>query len=120
MKRLCFGLLATVALMAVVACASFQTQAFRAEQAAVNLAYTGYVGWTNFLATPQGQKITSQQSNSVKQVRLKLADSLILVEHMRTTYATNSAVKADYQAALSTLESNAGELVTLITTLKGN
>src|SRR5689334_5231945 len=110
---------AVLATAGLVACASFGTNAFRTEQATVNLAYTAYVGWTNFLTTPEGLKVNAAQSNAVKQTRLRFAESLVAVEHLRTTFATNSAVQPDYQAALTSLQSNAGELVALIAQLKG-
>ena len=112
---------ALLALALLVACATqkFTNNAFRTEQTAVNLAYTAYVGWTNYLATPAGLRVTPGQSNEVKQVRLKFAESLVVVEHLRTTFSTNSMAQPAYEAALSTLESNAGELVALINTIKG-
>lgn len=104
-----------LALAALTACASFSTQAFRTEQTAVNLAYTAYVGWTNYMAVVT---VSPQASNQVKQARLKFASTLLEVEALRLKYSTNSTAKPALQSALTALYDEAENLSTLIVTLR--
>lgn len=119
MKLKVSAALLALALLAACAAQKFSNNAFRTEQTAVNLAFTTWKGWTNYLTTPAGLNVTPGQSNQVKQVRLKFAESLVEAEHLRVTFSTNSTVQPAYEAALSTLEANAGELVTLINMIRG-
>lgn len=96
--------------------ASFSTHVFRTEQAAVGLAYSAYVGYTNALPT---LKITAEQSNSVKQARLKFAASVGLLDGWRVVYETNATVKPQVSAALTATLANASNLVWTINYIKG-
>jgi hypothetical protein len=102
----------------LMGCASFDTNAFRTEQTALNLAYGAYVGWTNYLATADPQP-SPQVVAVVKEARLKFAASLSVVDALRVSYATNSAVQPALNSALTTLTDQSSNLVWLATYLKG-
>ena len=106
------------ALAFVIGCANFSTNAFRAEQTAVNLAYSSYVVYTQALYTGT-LKISVDQSNAVKEARLKFAASVGVTEGLRAAYATNSAVQPQLQAALDALNGQSSNVVWLISYLKG-
>lgn len=97
--------------LAVVGCVPFSTHVFRTEQLAVNLAHAAYVGYTNALPTLH---ITEDQSNAVKQARLKFAASVGTVESLRLAYETNSAIKPTLQAAIDSLVDQSSNVVWLI------
>ena len=97
----------------LVGCASFSTQVFRTEQTAVTLAYSGYVGWTNYMAQFP-QRVTPQASNEVKQARLRFAATVATVESMRQSYETNSAFKAPIEAGLQTMIEQSTNMLWLI------
>lgn len=104
-----------LALLAFVGCVNFSTSVFRTEQLAVNLAHASYVGYTNALPT---LRITADQSNAVKQARLKFAASVGTVEALRVTYETNIAIKPTLQAAVDSLVNQSSNVVWLIEYLK--
>lgn len=105
-------------LACLIGCASFSTNAFRTEQTAVNIAYGAYVGWTQYLATatspPKPETVAA-----VKEARLKFAASVQVVDALRTSYETNSALQAPLQAALASLTDQSSNLVWLATYLRG-
>ena len=115
-------ILAGMVLVALIGCASFSTHVFRTEQAAVNLAYSGYAGWTNYLLPTLASTNLSvaqradllQASNDVKQARLKFAATVLRVDELRESYETNSAVKPQLQSALAAINSDASNIVWLI------
>lgn len=100
----------------LIGCASFSTNVFRSEQAAVSLAYGAYIGYTNALPM---LNLTADQSNAVKQARLRFASSVAVLEAWRIAYETNSTTKPQVQAALVSVNANASNLVWLITYIKG-
>lgn len=115
MKRL---LAASTFALLLIGCASFQTNAWRTEQTAVNLAYTTYVGYTNALFTGV-LKISETDSNAVKQARLKFAASVGVADALLASYGTNGATKPQVQAVLVSLNEQASNIVWLISFLKG-
>lgn len=111
MKRLL--ILPVLALL--VGCTSFSTHVFRTEQTAVELAYSAYIGYTNSLLY---LAITPDQSNAIKQARLKFAATVGTVEALRGAYETNSAVKPQLEAITSTLLDQGSNIVWLINFVK--
>lgn len=103
----------------VVACASFATNTYRAEQTSVNLVFTAYVGWTNYLDTTEGSKVSPEARAAVKDSRLKFAATVSTLENLRAAYETNSAVKPQIVAALDTVSNQSSNVVWLISYLKG-
>lgn len=108
-------LLLPLSALALAGCVGFSTQVFRTEQTAVNLAHGAYVGYTNALPT---LSITPDQSNAVKEARLKFAASVATVDLLRVEYETNSAVKPVLQAAADSLLAQGSNVVWLINYLK--
>lgn len=105
-----------IPLVAILAgCASFSDNVFRTEQTAVTLVYGAYVAYTN--ALPQ-LNLTADQSNSVKQARLKFAATIGTVDAIRSAYETNSALKPQLQAALATALDQSSNVVWLINYVK--
>ena len=100
-------------LLLLVGCVSFSTHVFRTEQTAVTIAYSGYVGWTNYLFQFPG-RVTPQQSNDVKQARLRFAATVKAVEVMRLSYETNSALKQPLEAGLLSMLNQSSNIVWLI------
>lgn len=109
-------ILAGIACVFLFGCSSFSTNTFRAEQTAVNVAYTAYVGWTNYLNQYPFDPATVDR---VKEARLKFAATVGTVESLRAAYETNSSVKPQLQATLTTLSDQSSNLVWLISYLKG-
>ena len=101
----------------VIGCASFSTNTFRTEQTAVNLAYAGYVGYTQALYSGT-LKISADESNAVKQARLKFAASVGVLESWRAAYQTNSALESQVTAALEATLSQSSNMLWLIEYLK--
>lgn len=99
-------------------CASFSTNTYRTEQTAVNIAYTAFVGWTNYLATATPPP-SPQTVAAVKEARLKFAATAATVEALRVSYETNSALKQPLQAAIATMTDQSSNIVWIITYLKG-
>ena len=110
MKQILIGLLLG---LFVVGCADFATNVFRTEQTAVNLAYTTYIGYTNGLYSG-AIKVTPDQSNNIKGLRLKFAASVKALEGWRAAYETNSAVKPYVQAALDALTTDSDNLINAV------
>lgn len=108
--------LAAALLLIGAGCTSFSTHAFRVEQTATHLAFTAYAGYTNALPA---LGLTPQQSNDVKQARLKFAATVKTVEGLRLEYATNAAVKPQLQAILPTLVDQSSNVVWLINYVRG-
>lgn len=109
-------IIAALAVIVLSGCASFDTNVWRTEQTAVNLAYTAYQGWKEALVT---QPITPQASNDVKQARLRFAATVGTVDALRAAYATNSAVKPQIEAILITVNSEASNLVWIVNFYRG-
>lgn len=115
--------LTLLALLFLVGCASFSTNVFRVEQSATEVAYGGYVTYTNWLLTSLADpKLTPERraslvtiSNDVKQARLRFAATVTAVESMRLSYETNSALKPALEAAVVTLTDQSSNLCWLIT-----
>jgi hypothetical protein len=105
------AVVAVVASLVMVGCASFSTNTFRAEQTAVNMAFTAYQGWTNYLAL---FPVSAERSNAVKTARLQFAATVGTVEALRVAYETNSAVKPQLQATLLTLADQSSNVVWLV------
>ena len=101
----------------VVGCASFATNTFRTEQTAVNVAYTAYQGYTQGLASGS-ITVTTDQSNSIKQARLKFAASVSTLDAWRSAYETNSQTQPQVQAALDAALAQSSNLVFLINLFK--
>lgn len=98
-------------LACLIGCVKFSTHVFRTEQAAVNLAYGAYNGYTQ--ALPQ-LKLTAEQSNAVRRARLEFAASVAVVDGWRMQYETNSAVQPQVQASLNALASQSSNLLWVI------
>lgn len=109
-------LLIVPVLVFLIGCASFSTNVFRTEQAAVGVAYAAYVEYTNNLATLH---LTVDQSNAVKQARLKFAATVSVLDAWRMAYETNSAVKPQVNSALAATASSASNFVWLIHYVQG-
>lgn len=115
-------LLVVPLLALLVGCVSFSTHVFRTEQAAVEVAYYGYTGYTNWLLTELAKpNITFDRkarlaaiSNEVKSARLSFAATVQTVEAMRVAYETNSAIKPPLEAALLTMTSQSSNVCWLI------
>lgn len=99
------------ATMLTVGCTTYSTHVFRVEQSATSVAYTAYVGWTNYLAN---FPVDPSVSNEVKQARLKFAATVGTVEALRTEYETNTATKPLLEATLTTLSDQSSNIVWLI------
>lgn len=110
-------LLIGLAALLITGCASFSTKLFRAEQTAVDLAHGTYVVYTNGLASGL-IKVSVDESNAIKQARLKFAASVSVVDNYRGAYETNSAVKPLAQAALETLIAQGSNFVWLVNYVK--
>jgi hypothetical protein len=110
MKR---KMLIAAAFVAIVGCSQFATNVFRTEQVLTGAAYTSYVGYTNALANGT-LKISSDESNAVKEARLKFAASVLSLDQWRRIYETNSAAKPQVQAALDALILNSSNFVFLV------
>lgn len=100
-------------------CADLSGNAFKAEYAAAassDAAMKGYAAYyTQAVATPEKFNRTA---NGLKTERQKLSDLSIkiggaieLAENLRVAYATNSAVKPQLQAAVTSLTLNAAGIV---------
>lgn len=109
------SLILLLSLACLIGCTSFSNHVFRAEQAAVTLAYGAYIGYTNALPT---LNLTPQQSNAVKQARLHFAASVSVLDSWRVSYETNSTVKPQVEAALTAVSANSSNLIWLITYIK--
>lgn len=102
-------------LLLIAGCTSFSTHVFRTEQVAVTAAYGAYVGYTNLL--PQ-LNLTTGESNTIKQARIKFATSVAVLDIWRQAYETNSDTQPQVEAALSAVTANASNLVWLVQYLK--
>lgn len=110
-------LILLVPVLVMVACANFSQNAFRTLQTSQNLVFGAYVAYTNGLSTG-AIHVTPDQSNAIKQARLKFAASIHTAEALRQSYETNSAVKPQAQAALDAVLSTQTEILNLINLLK--
>jgi hypothetical protein len=94
----------------LAACSSLSTNVFRTEQAATQLAFGAYAGYTNALAKGL-LRISAADSNNIRALRLKFAASVSLVDSLNAQYATNSAIQSQLTAALATLGDQASNIV---------
>lgn len=108
-------ILSILVVVALVGCTKLSTNTFRTEQAAVNLAYGAYVGYTNALPTLH---LSVDQSNAVKQARLKFAATVSTLDALRVSYETNSALGPQLQAITATLADQSSNLVWVINFVK--
>lgn len=111
-----------VVLVFAVGCKTrFLNSAFRSEQIAVDAAYTSYQAWTNYLSmqsvNPQivtnSNKLTRflEQSNEVKQARIKFGETVYRVEQLRSEAETNSAAMPTLRNTLKTLSDQSDNIV---------
>jgi hypothetical protein len=110
-------LIAPFVLIALLGCSNFAANTFRTEQVLTGAAYTAYQGYTNALYNGS-LRISSTDSNAVKNARLEFAASIDALELWRETYATNSAAKPQVQSALDAAILNSSNLVNLINLIK--
>ncbi len=115
--KLTFPFSALFVMAIAIGCASFSTNVFRTEQTVANVSWAAYVGYTNALNSG-ALHISVDQSNEVRQARLKLGASLKSLDSWRSAYETNSAVKSQVQAALDAVISNGSNIVYLVHLLK--
>lgn len=99
----------------IIGCASFSTNVFRTEQAAVSLVYDTYVAYTNALPMLH---LTAQQSNTVKQARLQFAASVAVLEAWRVAYETNAINQPQVEAALQSTLAQSSNFLWLVTYFK--
>lgn len=110
------GILLTGFLLAISGfngCVSASTNIFRTEQTLVNSATAAYVGYTNALYQ-NVLHISPDQSNAVREARLKFAASVSTLESWRVQYETNSTVQPFAQAALDAALSSSSNFIWVI------
>ncbi len=105
-----------IPLILLIGCKSFSTNTFRAEQAATDLVFAAYVGYTN--ALPH-LNITQEQKDKVADFRLRFAATVKTSEALRASYQTNSSVKPQIQALLTSLTDQSSNIVWLVNYLQG-
>lgn len=116
------SILAPIAALLLIGCSTFSDHVFRMEQTSTDIAYGGYVGWTNFLLpkladpnlTPEYRAKLVQASNDVKVARLRFAATVSTAESMRQSYETNSALEPQLQAISQTLVNESSNVCWLI------
>jgi hypothetical protein len=109
-------------LLTATGCANLSSNTFTAEQAAAatsDAALRGYAVYfdravTNPAAFQRTLDGLVTERATVQAASVKLGASLELVENLRASYATNSAVKPQLQAAADALASQAVNLVSVI------
>lgn len=114
------NLIPIIALAFLVGCADFQTNVFRTEQASVDIAFTAYVGWTNYLSTATVTPHLLQASNDVRTARLQFGATVSTLDSIAQEYRTNSAVRPQLDATLLTLSDQKSNLVWLVNFYRGH
>src|SRR6266702_1690506 len=105
------ALLTSLVVVVCCACAVFSTNIFRTQQTSENLVYTAYIGYTNYLTT---HTINPQLQAQIKDIRLKFAATDKTIDTLRLSYETNSALKPQIEATITTLQDQASNIVWLI------
>jgi hypothetical protein len=95
----------------VAGCAMLTTNVFRTQQTSEDLVYMAYVGYTNYLTT---HTIDSSLSNNIRSARLKFAATDATLDQLRLAYDTNSLLKDQITATISTLSDQASNIVWLV------
>jgi len=103
-------LLAVVAAVCLIGCASFSTNTFRTEQTLTQLTYGSYVAYTNALHDGTIH-VTPDQSNAVRTARLQFAASIGALDAWRVAYETNATVKPQVEAALIAATLNSSNFI---------
>ncbi|HVU07857.1 MAG TPA: hypothetical protein VHG89_04860 [Verrucomicrobiae bacterium] len=106
-------------------CSSLSSNAYTTELAAASTsdaAMRGYAAyWNQAAQNPAAYHRTldglQSERAAVEDASIKVGASIELVEDLRESYATNSAVKPQLQAAITSLADNAGNIVTYINSL---
>lgn len=130
MKRI--GLIGLIGLLAFVAgcfsgCTSFINGVKNTRMTAVDLAYGGYIGWTNYYCTrtnlasttPAQLATLNDAQRIVKDARLKFGATVGVLDGWLDAYQTNSAVKPELQAGLDATLSSASNIVWLVNFYQG-
>jgi hypothetical protein len=106
-------------------CAGLSSNTFSAEQAATAASdaalksYATYwdAAYTNPTAYHRTTDALIAERAQVQAASVKVGSSIELVENLRESYATNSAVEPQLQAAVAALAQNSGSIVTYVTSL---
>jgi hypothetical protein len=106
-------------------CANVNQNAFTAELAAASTsdaAMRGYAAyWNQAIQNPAAYNRTTNglvaERATVENDSIQIGASIALVESLRESYQTNSAVKPQLQAAVTSLAQNAGNIVSYVTGL---
>ena len=108
---------ATIGLIVILSgCARFPTQVFRLEQSSTQLAYTAYMGWTNYMAH---YPVTLEAASKVKQARLQFAATARTIDALRYAYETNREVRPMIEATLITFADQSSNIVWLVNYYQG-
>jgi len=112
-----------VASLLLTGCAgSLNKKAFDAEMTAATTAHVAMTGygayWDKAWGTPAAFNRTSQdliaERQKVSAVSVKIGTGIEIVEGFRRSYETNSAVKPQLTAAITSLADNTGQLVPFV------
>jgi hypothetical protein len=112
-------------LLLVNGCSSLSQNAYTAELAAASTsdaAMRGYATyWNQAAQNPSAYHRTldglQSERAAVEDASIRVGASIELVENLRESYATNSAVKPQLQAAMASLANNAGNIVAYVNSL---
>ena len=118
-------LLILPACMLISGCANVSQNAYTAELAAASTsdaAMRGYAAyWNQAIQNPAAYHRTAEdlkaERAAVEDASVKVGASIELVENLRESYATNSALKPQLQAAITSLTDNAGSIVAYVNSL---
>lgn len=110
--------------MVVAGCASFSTTVFRTESLAAETAKASVSAWNAYYraATNGAPETRIQELNSQKDeiyhASREIAATLSVVESLRGSYETNSALKGQLKGTLATLSLSASNIVWIVTYFK--
>jgi hypothetical protein len=111
-------------LVLLIGCASANVTLFRAEKLATDAAYGGLVAWKAYYAveltnrTPQAAGELVQQNETIFEASRKFAGSMMVVESLRESWATNSTAsnRTALEIALRVAEAQSSNVVWLVRT----
>jgi len=117
-----------LAVVSLVGCSNFVTNAQRTEVTTTHLVYGAYVGWTNYYidatnryaSKPDQLTKLEEMRMAIKEARMKYAASVGVVDSWLTAYQSNTVSKAQVQSVVDASLASGSNIVWLITYLKSN